>query len=93
MILIITEDRNEHTLDILIWWDFTLEYHIAEFDRFLLDCESRIFSDTEFHLVGCIVCEFYLHGIRESEFCESLIDESLEIFEFCTRTHELDDHK
>ena len=73
--VIIPENRDEHTLDLIVCRDFSLEDHITEFDRFFLDRESWILSDPEFHLVGRIIRGLYLHTTREREFREGLIHE------------------
>jgi elongation factor P--beta-lysine ligase len=88
MIIVITQDRDEHTLDILIGRNFTLKYHISEFDRFFLNRESGIFGDTEFYLIGWIISDFHLYTIGECEFRESLIDEIFQCVEFRSRTNE-----
>lgn len=82
MSVVVTEDRYEHTFDLVVGRNFTLKYHITKVDRLFFDRKSWYLGNTEFHLVGCIIGCFEFHAIGESEFCERFLDE---IFEFCER--------
>ena len=92
MSIVISEDRYEHRLDLVILRNFSLEYHISEFDRLLFDAESRELCDTEFHIVRAIIGELYRHGVTEWELAESFIDKDFEIREARAFSDERDDH-
>ena len=74
----ITENRDEHTLDLIIGWYLTLEYHITKVDRFFFDGERWIFCYSEFELICTIISRFNLDRIIKSEFYKSLIYKSFE---------------
>jgi hypothetical protein len=93
MSVVVTQDRYEHTFDLVVRRNFALEYHVTKVDRFFFDTESRVFCDAELHLVGWIISFLKFHSIREREFHEGLVDEIFQCFERFSGSDEFDDHK
>lgn len=91
--LILSEYRYEHSIELIICWDHSFEDHISKIDCLFFDTESRILCNTKFKIVCWILFCFNTNKVTECIAIERCTYRCLKIGELFSWSDKDDFHK